>query len=320
MVTVSVIIPLYNAEDTIAAAIQSVRRQTYPDLELIVVDDGSTDSSLATAQGIDEPRLRVYSFGNAGASAARNRGIAHAKGAFIAFLDADDLWSPDKLADQVKALEEHPQAALAYSWCDYINAAGQVVCSGKRSIAGADTYAKLLVANFLENGSTPLIRRQALEQVGYFDESLQGCQDLDLYLRLARQYRFVTVPKVQVYYRLSDGSITSNIRRQEQQVLQVLNRAYALSPPSLQLLKPKSLAHLYRFLMLRGVEGAISPDQSWEILRCLTLAVRYDPSLLLHQTRLLLSVLVKVIAANLPAPATRRIMALSRRYRTAGNT
>lgn len=113
MPTISVIIPVYNGQKTIKETIQSVLNQTFADWELIIVNDGSQDATLEIINSINDYRIKVFSYSNAGVSSSRNRGIDQAQGEFISFLDADDLWTPDKLKEQLKALQENPQAALA---------------------------------------------------------------------------------------------------------------------------------------------------------------------------------------------------------------
>ncbi len=296
--------------------VESVLNQTLGDLEVIVVDDGSTDQSLDIISRCEDPRLSVLSFDNAGAPAARNRGIAAANGDLIALLDADDYWTPEKLADQVSALSEHTEAALAYSWSDYVDQQGKYMCPGKRDIVQGppeDTYAKLLVSNFLENGSTPLIRKSVLEDVGGFDESLPSAQDLDLYLKIAARYPFVTVPKVQVYYRITPGSITSKLLEHEHRTVKFIERCFEQAPDQFQYLKPRTYAHLYRYLMLRGVEETPNPRRSLQILRHLGLALRYDPKLLTQQWWLLLTVCIKASTGFMPGPISNLILSRSRR-------
>ena len=118
MPLISVIIPVYNAEATIKETIDSVLNQTFTNLELIVINDGSKDSSLSIISNIKDSRLKLFSYDNAGVAISRNRGIKKASGKFIAFIDADDLWTSDKLEAQLKALQSNPQAAVAYSWVD----------------------------------------------------------------------------------------------------------------------------------------------------------------------------------------------------------
>ena len=118
---ISIIIPVYNAEKTIESTINSVLNQTFIDFELIVINDGSTDSTLEIVHKITDPRLKIFSYANANQAASRNRGIAKATGEYIAFLDADDLWTPDKLESQINLLKNNSTAAVVYSWTNCIN-------------------------------------------------------------------------------------------------------------------------------------------------------------------------------------------------------
>ena len=110
---ISVTIPTYNAESTILETVESFQNQTFSDWELIVINDGSKDKTLELLQSIEDERIKIFSYENAGLAAARNRGIYHATGEFIAFLDADDMWTPDKLELQLAALQQHPEAGVA---------------------------------------------------------------------------------------------------------------------------------------------------------------------------------------------------------------
>lgn len=110
---ISVIIPAYNSENTIIHTINSVLNQTFTDLELIVINDGSQDSTLDIVKQIQDPRIKVFSYSNAGGNVSRNRGLKLAVGEFVSFLDADDLWTPNKLESQLKALEKNLSAKVA---------------------------------------------------------------------------------------------------------------------------------------------------------------------------------------------------------------
>ncbi|WP_144017894.1 glycosyltransferase, partial [Planktothrix sp. PCC 11201] len=179
---------------------------------------------------IEDSRIRIFSYSNAGLASSRNRGIDHAQGEYITFLDADDLWTPDKLEAQFQALQEHPEAAVAYSWTDYIDQSSQFLHSGRQITINGDVYEHLLVNNFLENGSNPLIRKQALNQVGEFDTSLKAGEDWDMWLRLAADYQFVVVTRPQILYRVSTGSMSSQIKNQERECLKVIEKAFKFAP------------------------------------------------------------------------------------------
>jgi glycosyltransferase involved in cell wall biosynthesis len=121
--TISVVIPTYNATATVLETIASVQAQTHRDLEILVINDGSTDDLLAClAPTITDSRVQIHSYPNGGLPVARNRGIERATGEYIAFIDADDLWTPDKLERQLQALEANSRAGLAYSWTYFMEA------------------------------------------------------------------------------------------------------------------------------------------------------------------------------------------------------
>ena len=314
MLLISVIIPVYNGEKTIQQTIESVLNQSFKDFELIVIDDGSQDSTVEIVSSVSDPRLRMYSYPNAGVSASRNRGIAKAVGEFISFLDADDLWTTDKLEAQLKALEANPQAAVAYSWTDYIDESGQFLYPGNHPMAAGDVYSELLLSDFLENGSNPLIRREALRQVGSFDESLFGPEDWELFIRLAARYHFVVVPRSQILYRLSTNSISFNLPRQEAQCLQVIERAFSQAPESLQYLKPRSLANLYQYLLFRGLATPLGRQTALAAARCLWYSVKYEPSVLRRRSHLILIVSLKIMAAILlPSQQAQALLKLLKR-------
>lgn len=255
MPLISVIVPVYNGAKTIRETLESVINQTFQDFELIVINDGSKDSTLKIVAEIKDPRLTVFSYPNAGLAVSRNRGIKHAIGEYISFIDADDLWTPDKLEAQLNALQNNPQVAVAYSWTDYIDESSQFLRRGGYVTANGNVLAKLLVVDFLENGSNPLIRRQALIDVGGFDESLPAAEDWDILLRLAAHYHFVAVPSPQILYRTSAHSMSANVLRQEAACVNVLKRAYARAPQCLQYLKKYTWANLYRYLSFKILDG-----------------------------------------------------------------
>lgn len=292
MPLISVIIPAYNSENTISETVESVLKQTFADFELIVINDGSTDNTLEVLSSIQDPRLKVFSYPNAGSNPSRNRGFAQSSGEYIAFLDADDLWTADKLEAQLKALQDNPQAAVAYSWCDRINESSQLVRKGGYFTAHGDIYPQLLLTDILENGSNPLIRREALTHVGGFDESLPAGQDWDLYLRLAAHYHFVNVQRPQILYRISTNSLSSNVAKLESGCLQVITTAFNQAPESLQYLKRDSLANLYKYLTYKSLLGIPDRSKSFFTAKLILLAINYDYSLL--RRRILWKALLKV--------------------------
>ena len=287
MPQISVVMPAYNAEKTIRQTIESVLNQTYHEFELIVINDGSTDSTLEVVASVEDKRIEVFSYPNSGLSAARNRGIAHACGEFIAFMDADDLWKANKLEAQLEALQANPEAALAYCWTDWIDTFGQPLNKGVYAKAEGDVFQRLLLNNFIANGSNPLVRKEAFEKVGLFAEELDCAEDWEMWLRLAQHYHFVVVREALVLHRRSHSSLSANLLALEATSRQVIERAYQRAPESLQHLKTQTLARLYKNLTVRTV--AILPESEKYVAgrqrgltaaRFLCYTVRYNPSYL----------------------------------------
>jgi glycosyltransferase involved in cell wall biosynthesis len=301
MPLISVIIPAYNAEKTIERTIESVLNQTFSDFELIIVDDGSQDSTLKMISSISDPRIKVFSSPHSGANPARNCGFSHSAGEFIAFLDADDLWTSDKLEAQLKALQTNPKAAVAYSWTDLIDESDQFLRPGNHTTENGNVYAKLLLTCFVVSGSNPLIRRQAFIKVGGFDESLTASQDFDLYLRLAAHYDYVAVPSPQVLYRISHNSMSTNIRRHEATSLFVRERAFKQAPEPLpQPLKRHSIANFYKFDIVRLLNDPPSRERGLESARLLGKTIRYDPSLL--KKKVIFKLFFKIVVFSVLPP------------------
>lgn len=250
---ISVIIPAYNAQATIAKTIESVRQQTYSDLEIIVINDGSSDRTAEIVNNIKDPRIKLFNYPNGGVATARNRGIAKAEGEYIAFLDADDFWIEDKLELQLQALIKNPDAGVAYSWTYFLYS--KDVCYPSEPVYHqGNIYPQLLTKNFLHHGSNPLIRREAIASVGKFDPSFPHCADWDYYLRLAAKYDFANVPKHQIYYRQSANSMTSKIDDIERQLCQMLDKTYQTVPRQLQHLQQQSKSWIWQYCSQQYLE------------------------------------------------------------------
>ena len=184
MAKVSVIIPAYNQVHYLADAIRSVLEQTEPDLELIVVDDGSTDSTAEVVHGVRDERLRYIYQENRGLSAARNTGIRCATSPYLTFLDSDDLFLPEKLEILLDEMENHPELGLVAGQAIPINEEGRQIGRVFATPLPEDS-SKLLLGNPLHVGSV-MLRKRWQESAGWFDESLRSYEDWDMWLRLAR--------------------------------------------------------------------------------------------------------------------------------------
>ena len=288
--SISVIIPVFNGAKTIKETIDSILNQIFQNLELIIIDDGSKDTTLEVVKSFSDSRIKVFSYPNAGLSASRNRGISQAKGEYISFIDADDLWTPDKLESQWKALQKNPQAAIAYSWTDYIDESSKFIKSGRRIKVNGDAFSKLLLINFLENGSNPLIRQEAFEKIGGFDESLLAAEDIDMWLRLAANYEFVCVEKSQILYRVSTSSMSTNLKRQETASLKVMERAFSYpKADKFKDLRKESLSHLYQYLTFKAIEVPPQKRQTLTALYFLWNCIKNNPGVIKNQKLMIIA-------------------------------
>jgi cellulose synthase/poly-beta-1,6-N-acetylglucosamine synthase-like glycosyltransferase len=262
MMTVSVILPAYNCESYIGAAVESVLKQSYPKLELIVVDDGSTDGTLRALEPYWR-HLRIIQQENAGAAAARNTGIRAATGEYLAFLDADDWWYSSRLSSQLEAFRRHPSVGMVFSdftvtdaagvpymqqgirqwysvwrdaskapWSKVFEASAYVPVTDAEGTSGNVTaYAGhlarwLFLGNFIFT-STVLLRRDVIQSAGLFDTDLVTEEDYDLWLRIAQNWPLAFVDAPLVARRRRPGQLTdpSQIERITRNVRTVIDRA-----------------------------------------------------------------------------------------------
>lgn len=228
---VSVIIPVYNGAEFIGTAIQSAQAQTYFNLEIIIVDDGSTDGTLQILNNYaaKDDRIRVISQTNRGVAAARNTAIEAARGDFIAPLDADDLWLPQKIQLQWNAMDAAgDDCGFVYCWWASIDPAGRVLDRSPRWTLSGPQFEMLFVINITGNASVPLFRRHCLVEAGGYNPTLAaansgGCEDLEVALRIAARYTIAVVPEILVGYRRVPGSMSTacdTMWRSRQLVLQ----------------------------------------------------------------------------------------------------
>jgi len=214
VVSVSVVIPTYNRAHLICDALNSVVAQTFKDLEIIVVDDGSQDDTSAIVQNWHtdknpEITLSYIPQENAGGNAARNNGIEAAKGQYVAFLDSDDIWHPEKLAKQVELLETNQNFVAAYTGLREVEAStGEVLSTPEHRYMSGNLLAAILVSDVTAPTSTYVVRRKALHDAGLFDLDLAARQDWDMWIRLAELGEIGCVPETLVDLRHHNGPRT----------------------------------------------------------------------------------------------------------------
>jgi len=217
---VTVVIPAYNAQDTLDETLQSVRGQTYRNLEIIVIDDGSRDRTRAIAEdhAMVDPRVQVITQPNAGVAAARNRGWQAGSADLFSFVDADDLWTADKTERQLAALRAMPEAGMVYSWFAAIDEASRILRNGEDTEREGEVFDHLLRQNFIGNGSAILVRRCAIEAAHGFETAMRaadagGCEDILFYTRVAEHYPVALAPGHLIGYRHLANSMSSDLGR-----------------------------------------------------------------------------------------------------------
>ena len=238
---VSAIVPAYNAEAFIEQTLNALIEQTYANLEIIVVDDGSTDSTVQRAESLAarDRRVRIVRQANLGVAAARNRGIEESTGEFIAPVDADDIWFPDAVARLVQCLvDSDSRTGVAYGWWVTIDGQGRPDGRFRCSTIEGDVLVTLTCHNFLGNASSTMIRRKCFDEVGgyssrFLAEGAQGCEDWDLYLRIADKFRFKAVPAFLFGYRKLATGLTADfasMAASHEKVLELVAKRHPLLP------------------------------------------------------------------------------------------
>ena len=228
---ISVVIPTHNCGSHICDAVDSARAQTYAPIEIIVVDDGSTDNTVDRLKSLRD-RVRYAHQHNQGVSAARNLGIELAKGEFIALLDADDVWHPQKLERQMWIHHRRSDikvSGTSFLW--FVQSAPKDLASYSGEPLVRDITLKHVLTNFsFGSCSGALIHRGCFEQVGSFDISLRVCEDLDLWLRVAARFPIAKLMEPLTYLRNRMGSLSSDAEALSIAHRLVLNRAFATLP------------------------------------------------------------------------------------------
>ncbi|MBR5598277.1 MAG: glycosyltransferase [Lachnospiraceae bacterium] len=211
---ISVIIPTYNRAGTILRSVNSVLNQTYKDLELIIIDDGSTDNTKKLIEEMEDDRIRyIYLGANGGASNARNIGASYALGDWIAFQDSDDAWRPEKLEKQMILANEHPEYSLIYSSFEYHDLDGTSTGFPARPYTGImenDMYSSLLLCNVI-GCPTMLIKRDAFSQSGGFDTNYHSLEDWEFVIRFSKNNLIGFVPDYLMDVYLLNNGVSSRV-------------------------------------------------------------------------------------------------------------
>ncbi len=245
---VSVIIPSYNSAAYLAEAIDSAFKQTFKNIEIIVIDDGSSDNTA----DIIKPylnRIQYYKKQNAGPASARNVGLSHAKGDYVAFLDADDVWVPEKLEKQLKLIESNPAIGIVTCGEHQMDVNGKVFDS-TRYIQYKDKNEflnQMLIKNMVGGGSCCVVRRKCFDRIGLFDENLRGTEDWDMWMRLAEEYEVASIAEPLFYARIVPNSVSSlqNSMKMFNNEIKLLDKVFSSNKSLSTTQKARSYAFRY---------------------------------------------------------------------------
>lgn len=274
---IAVIIPAYNATATLDRTLFSVRAQTHRALDILVMDDGSTDDSAAIVlrHAGEDSRIRLMRQANAGVAAARNAGLAVTSADYVAMLDADDLWAPEAAAQLLSAIQGSGESGIGLAYCGYsvIDEQDRVVRIVTPEIAG-DVREAVALRNIVGNGSGAMFRRVAIEQAGGYDSGLrasdaQGCEDHLLYFQIGLNWRFACVPSPLLGYRIVGGSMSQNHARMLRSHAICVRQFQAAIPEMADAIE-RSHSDFAGWLMTRSIEyGPLqaAPALGWKARR-----------------------------------------------------
>jgi glycosyltransferase involved in cell wall biosynthesis len=240
----SVIVPVYQVEKYIADTIQSVLNQTYQNFELVIVDDGSSDRSINICQQFQDPRITILRQPNQGVCVARNTGINHATGEYIALLDGDDLWLPEKLEKHIIHLQKNPRVGVNFSRSAFIDEKGKALGIYQMPKLTKITPASIIRRNPIGNGSAPVIRREVFKAIKYqdkvmgiikncyFDPKLAHFEDVECWLRIALLTDWQTegIPEPLTLYRVNSQGASTNLDKQVEDLEKVLAKTKEYAP------------------------------------------------------------------------------------------
>lgn len=290
MKKVSVVLPIYNVEKYITETVRSVLSQTYSNFELLIVDDESPDRSVEICKQFDDSRIRIIHQKNRGLAGARNTGIRHAQGDYIALLDGDDLWLPEKLQRQVEHLEQSPQIGVSFCRSAFMDEAGNPLGIYQMPKLKGITAPYLMCRNPIGNGSAPLIRREVFEAIKfqvnlhgdvencYFDECFRRSEDIECWIRIVLQtnWGIEGIPDALTLYRVNSNSLSADVLKQLESWEQVIEKTRSYAPDTVTKWEHTARAYQLRYLCRRAIrlkEGRMavkllhrSMKTRWQIL------------------------------------------------------
>ena len=322
MKTVSVIIPVYNVEKYIATAVLSVLDQTYQNFELLIVDDGSPDRSAEFCQQFTDPRIKIIHQKNRGLAGARNTGIRHAKGEYLAFLDGDDFWEPEMLAKNIAHLESSPEVGVSFNRSAFVDQKGNPLGTYTMPQLQDIDLVCLLRGSPIGNGSAVVIRREVFEAIRfednlygtvedfYFDDRFRQSEDIECWLRIILQtpWKIAGIPDVLTCYRVNTGGLSANFTKQFASWEKVFEKTRSYAPEKVEHLEKMARAYQLRYLARSAVRMRVDEAAVQLINRALS---TYWQILLEEPKRTILTLVAAYLLRVLPQFFYQKIDALA---------
>ncbi len=293
MTRVSVVIPAYNAEEYIEAAISCVLQQSFQDFEILVVNDGSTDRTRSIVERFRDPRVRLIKQANRGLAGARNSGIREAVGEYVALLDADDLWHRDKLVSHVTHLDENPSIGVSYSASQFMDDDGRLMSLYQSPKLTNISAGDVICRNPIGNGSAPVIRRAVFSDIEtqddrygdpepiFFDPDFRQSEDIECWTRIitTTNWQFEGLAQALTLYRLNSGGLSASVYKQLASWEMYFDSATGYAPRAMAKWGNLARAYQYRYLARRAVWSR-EPDTARELLHK---ALKSDVRILWHE-------------------------------------
>lgn len=292
---VSVIMPVYNVANFVGKAITSVLTQSFTDFELIIINDCATDNSLQICQTFTDARIIIVNHEvNKGLAAARNTGIRHAKGIYLAFLDSDDGWHQDKLQSHIKHLDNNHHVGISFSRSAFMDYEGHILNIYQMPQLTNIDAPHLLCRNPVGNGSAPVIRKNTFNDIAfksptespgewcYFDEQFRQSEDIECWLRIVAttQWQIEGLSAPLTYYRLNHQGLSSNFEKQLASWEKMINKAKKYAPTLIKNVEYKARAYQLRYL----ARQAIRSNEGRTAVRFINQALYLAPSILKNET------------------------------------
>lgn len=322
MKKVSVILPVYRVEKYISAAVKSVLEQTYQTFEIIIVDDDSPDQSAEICRQFKDSRIKIIHQKNRGLAGARNTGIRHAQGDYIAFLDGDDIWLPEKLEKHIEHLESSPAVGVSFSRSALIDESGNLLGTYLMPKLYEITPPCLLCDNPVGNGSAAVIRQEVFAEIKfqdnlygsvedfYFDDNFRQAEDVECWLRIATQtdWQFEGIPASLTLYRVNSGGLSASLLKQLESLERVIEKTRSYAPELITQWENPAKAYHLRYL----ARSAVRLQAGQMAVKLINQALATDWRILLREPRrTLMTFIAAYLLALLPQSLYRQVNVLA---------